>query len=58
MDDREFYGIMVLIGAVALVSMLHSRIIRQLYRDHMKVAADVAFLMDGTVIDSRETEDR
>ena len=58
MDDRDFYGIMAIIGALALVSIMHSKILAQLYRDQMKVAADVAFLMDGTVIDSRETEER
>lgn len=57
MDDRDYLGLALIIGALGLVSIMHSRLIGQLYRDHMKVAADVVFLMDHTAV-SHETEDR
>lgn len=56
MDERDFYWLAAIIGALGLVSIMHSRLIGQLYRDHMKVAADVVFLMDHTPV-SHETED-
>ena len=57
MEERDFYGLALIIGALTLVSVMHSRLIGQLYRDHMKVAADVVFLMDHTAV-PHETEDR
>lgn len=56
MEDRDFYGLTMVLGALALVSILHSRLIRQLYRDQVKVMADVAFMMDRPPV-SHETED-
>lgn len=56
MEDRDFYGLAVLIGVLGLLGILQSRQIAQLYRDHMKVAADVAFLMDHAPV-SHETEE-
>ena len=56
MDEHDFYALAAIIGALGLVSIMHSRLIGQLYRDHMKVAADVTFLMDHTSV-PRETED-
>lgn len=58
MQDRDFYALAAVMGALGIISIMHSRLIGQIYKDHMKVAADVAYLMDYKVVDSRETEDR
>ena len=49
MDDRDFYGIMVLLAGLSIIGILHSRAIRQL-------DDDIQFLMDHAV--TRETEAR
>lgn len=57
MDERDGLALALIIGAVALVSVMHSRLIGQLYKDQMKIMADVAWLMDHTAA-VHETEDR
>ena len=57
MDDREFYGIMSMFGLVALLAILHSKIIKQHEQRIVRLTGDVAFLMDRPPV-SHETEER
>jgi hypothetical protein len=56
MDDRDFYGIAALIGMLALLGILQSKILNRHETRIAGLAADVEFLKDHTV--ARETEAR
>ena len=57
MDDREFYGIMSMFGLIAVLCVLHTKIISKHEMRIAKLDEDVAFLMDRPPV-SHETEDR
>jgi hypothetical protein len=56
MTDRDFYGIMFCMGALAGIAILHGRLIAVLSERTLQVSADVEFLKDHTV--ARESEPR
>lgn len=56
MDDRDFYALAGLVGALAVVSILHTRLIAKAFDALVELHADIEFLKDNTV--ARETEAR
>lgn len=55
MDEWDGIIFGLCIGALAFVSIMHSRMLGALIEDHEKVAGNVRFLMDNATV-SRETE--
>jgi hypothetical protein len=56
MDDRDFYGLALILGMLAALGILQSRILQRHDTRIDGLAADVEFLKDHTV--ARETEAR
>ncbi len=56
MDERDYWGLLVLCGLLAVAGVLQARLARLQTEEIIALRADVEFLKDHTV--ARETEAR
>jgi hypothetical protein len=49
MEDRDFWYLAALIGALSLASILHSKVLSRMIDDTRDLRADVNWLKDNTV---------
>jgi hypothetical protein len=56
MDERDFWALAAMVGVLAAISIMHSKVLGKMIDDTRDLRADVNWLKDNTV--AHETEAR